>query len=234
MYCEQTIYRGIERGSKERSPGIDPFRWLRHKTGDVRRPAQVANARRKGDPMKSLSIFAISAALALSVLGGRGAFAQQEIDPDHFDSPPTEPAPQPRTADRKGTVTRYDRAFSLPYSALCNGKKLAAGKYSISLRSDGNVGQAALYQKGHAVEIVSVVQTRAPQHHHEVVVVENDKNGRTISIVRVSGFDFVFDPKHSADSSPNSRLVRTEKLPLTPIATNEIASRAASRTSTKP
>lgn len=185
--------------------------------------------------MKSPSILVLSAALAFTLaLGGPSALAQQEIDPDHFDSPTTEQVPRPRTADRKVTVTRYDRAFSLPYSALCNGKKLAPGKYSISLRSDGNVGQAALYQRGHPIEIADVVKTKALRHHDEVVVIENNQDGRTISIVRVSGFDFVFDPKHSADPSPNSMPVHTEKLPLTRIATDEMPNRAASRTSVKP
>ena len=178
---------------------------------------------------------AVSVGLLGSVtLGPSCAYAQAEVDPDHFDSSSTEQIPQARTADRKVIVTRYDRAFSLPYSALCNGKELAPGKYSISLRSDGNVGQAALYQKGHAVETAGVVQTKAPKHHDEVVVEEHNKNGRTISVVRVRGFDFVFDPKHSADPSPDSRPKRREKLPLTAISTNEIANRALSRGPMKP
>ena len=165
-------------------------------------------------------------------LGPSGAYAQAEIDPDHFDSPTTEQIPQPRTANRK--ITRYDRAFSLPYSALCNGKRLAPGKYSIWLRSDGNVGQAALYQKGHAVELAGVVQAKASKHHDEVLVVENNKNGRMISIVRVCGFDFVFDPKHLVDPSPDSRPTRAEKLPLIIIAPSEIKSQAPSQASLKP
>jgi hypothetical protein len=192
---------------------------------------------RKTTPSVKYGAWAIAAFLGLLgsvILGPSCAYAQAEIDPDHFDSPNTEQILQPRTADRKVTVNRYDRAFSLPYSALCNGKKLAPGKYSISLRSDGNVGQATLYQKGHAIEIASVVQTKAPKHHDEVVVVEKNKSGRTLSIVRVSKFDFLFDPKHSADPSADSRPKRAEKLPLTMIAPNEIKNQVPSQASPKP
>lgn len=157
------------------------------------------------------------------VLGPSCAYAQSEIDPDYFDSPNTEPIPQPRTAESKVKVTRYDRTFSLPYSVLCNEKTLAPGKYSISLRSDGNIWQATLNRKGHAIEIAGVVHTEAPKQRNEVVVVENNKNGRTLSVVRVSGFDFVFDPKHLPDPSTDGRPKRAEKLPLSVIAPNEIA-----------
>jgi hypothetical protein len=168
------------------------------------------------------------------MVGPSCAYAQSEIDPDHFDSPNTEPIPQTRTVDSKVRVTWYNGTFSLPYSVLCNGKKLAPGKYSISLRSDGTVGQATLNQKGHAIEISRVVQTGAPKQRDEVVVEENNKNGRTLSLVRVSGFDFVFDPKHSADPSSGGKPTHAEKLPLTVVTPNEIANEVPSRGSPKP
>jgi len=183
--------------------------------------------------MKSLSIFAISAALALA-LGGPGANAQQEIDPDHFDSPNTAPIPQPRTADRRVTRTRYDRTFSLPYSVLCNGKKLAPGKYSISLRSEGNVGQATLNQKGHTIDIPAAVRKETSNQRGEVVVVENNKNERTLSVVRVTGLDFVFGPQRWADPSADGKPTRTEKLPLSVIAPNSVANQVRSPASPRP
>ena len=185
--------------------------------------------------MKSLSIFAISAVLAFSVaLGGPGAYAQQEIDPDHFDSPNTESMPQPKTVDSKVRAIRFHGTFSLPYGVLCKGKKLAPGKYSIALRSDGKVGQVTFNQKGQAIEIAGVIQTEVPKQRGEEIVVENSENGRTLSLVRISGFAFVFDPNHFAASSPNSMSTRTERLPLTVIATDDIANRGASPASHKP
>jgi len=180
--------------------------------------------------MKVLSIFGTSAALAVLslALGCPGAYAQAEIDPDHFDSPNTEPFPQPKAA---GGI-RYNGTFSLPYSVLCNGKKLAPGKYSISLRCDGNVGRATLNQKGHVIEIARVVQTEAPRQRDEVVVVENN-SGRMLSLVRVSGFAFALDPKHPEDASTNSRPPRTEELPLT-VASNEVANQVSSQALAKP
>jgi hypothetical protein len=150
------------------------------------------------------------------------AYAQAEIDPDHFDAPADEPIPQPRTADSNGAGARYDRSFSLPYSVLCNGKNLAPGRYSISLHSDGKFGQVTLSQKGHVIEVAGAVERETPQRRDEVVVVENKKNGRTLSLVRVGGVDFVFGPKRSA-ASPDSEDTRAERLQLSMIALSQLA-----------
>jgi len=162
-------------------------------------------------------VIALFVALLGSVmLGPSRAYAQAEIDPDHFDSPNAQPIPQ------LVRLLRYDSTFCLPCSVLCNGKKLAPGKYSISLYFDGKVGRATLNQRNHAIEIARVVQTEVPKQRDEVVVVENNQTGRTLSVVRVSGFDFVFDAKHSADPSDGSP-ARTKKLPLKVIVRNETA-----------
>ena len=105
------------------------------------------------------------------MLGPSRAYAQAEIDPDHFDSPNAQSIPQ------LVRLLRYDGTFFLPYSVLCNGKKLAPGNYSISLRFDGKVGRATLNQKNQAIEIAPVVQTDAPKQRDEVVVVENNQMG---------------------------------------------------------
>ena len=171
--------------------------------------------------MKVITFIRILVTLAiLSAIGVSAAFAQSEIDPHHFDSPNTESIPQPRTADSRVAATRYDCAFSLPYQVQCNGKRLAPGKYSVSIRFNGKVWQATLNQKGHTIEIAAIVAAEARKPHDqrdEVVVVENDKKVRTLSVVRVSGFDFVFDAKPRRDPLQDNKPARTEKLPLAVI-----------------
>lgn len=160
--------------------------------------------------------------LGSMMLGPSPAYSQAEIDPDHFDSPSAQPIPQ------RIRLLRYDGIFSLPYSVRCRGNKLAPGKYSISLRFDGQVSRATLNQQNHAIEIAHVVPTDAPKQRDEVVVVENDQTGRSLSLVRVSGFDFVFDPEHPA-GAPGGRPKRTKKVPLKVIVRNEIATRVPTR-----
>jgi len=101
--------------------------------------------------MKNRSWFGILAGLAAGiVLAAPSARAQAEIDPDHFDSPNMVPFDRPQTkANSEAAVAtfRYEGRFNLPYTVHCNGKSLRPGRYSISLRADGKVGQATLNQK---------------------------------------------------------------------------------------
>ena len=171
------------------------------------------------------------------LLGASCAYGQSEIDPDQFDSPNTEPMPQPGAADSKVTALRYDGTFSLPYGVLCNGKKLAAGKYSISFRFNGKVAQATISQKGHAIEIAGVIPAEASKQHDnrdEVVIVENGKKEPVLSVVRVTGFDFVFDPKLRTGLSPDRRAAHAGKVLLTVIVPNQIANQVPFLASPKP
>jgi hypothetical protein len=165
--------------------------------------------------------------LGLVMLGPSRVYAQAEIAPDHFDSLNAQPIPQ------RVTLLRYDGTFSLPYSVLCNGRKLVPGKYSISFRFDGKVGRVTLNQEKHAIEIASVVQTEAPKQPDEVIIVENNQTGRTLSVVRVSGFDFVLDPTHSPDPPADSP-EPTKKLALKATIRNEILTQVPSLPSPKP
>ena len=166
------------------------------------------------------------------VLGTSSARAQSEIDPDHFDSPNTEPFPRPMANTQIGAI-RYDGEFTLPHKVHCNGVSLRPGKYSVSLHSNGKVGQATLNQKGHTTEIAQIIQTPAAKQRNEVLV-ENNGEGWTLSVIRVSGFDFILDPKHSAGPSPNSKGARVEKVLLTVIVPSEFANQVPSQASPKP
>jgi hypothetical protein len=64
--------------------------------------------------------------------------------------------------------------------------------------------------------------------------VENNNNGRTLSVVRVSGLDFVFDPQRRPDPSADGKPTRMDKLPLTVITPNEVANQIPSAASPKP
>ena len=172
--------------------------------------------------------------VASAILGASCAQAQSEIDPDHFDSPNTEPIPQPKAPDSTRIDTiRYEGQFTLPHEVRCNGISLRPGKYSVSLRSNGKVGQVTLNRNGHATEIAGIVQKQAAKRRNELIVEHNGK-GRALSVIRVSGFDFVFDPKHSADPSPDSKGAPVEKVLLTMIVPNEITNRVPSQASPKP
>lgn len=154
--------------------------------------------------------------LGLFALGASGAYAQSEIDPDHFESPNTEPFSQQKpNAASQPAETRYEGRFALPYSVMCSGNKLVAGKYTISLRSDGKAGQATLSLKGQTIGIYLVVHKQAHQRGNNALIVEDRGKTRTLSVIQVAEFDFIFDSSLQTDSRSKSKPKRFERLPLT-------------------
>jgi hypothetical protein len=169
--------------------------------------------------MKVLWILGKVIPLALLIaLGGTGAYAQQEIDPDHFDSPITEPPDQPKSSQNHGSETRYDGHFALPYAVKCSGKQLGPGKYSVSLRSDGKVGHGVLKSKSQSIEITSVVHAQVLKRGADVVVVGSKGYVRTLSAIQIPGVNFVFDPISTLDNTFSSKKKHVEILPLTLMA----------------
>jgi hypothetical protein len=169
--------------------------------------------------MKVLLILGKVTALALLVaLGAAGAYAQQEIDPDHFDSPNTDPLDKPKNPPNQVRASRYDGKFSLPYAVQCSGKHLAPGKYSVSLRSDGKIGHGTLKSKTESMEITSVGPPHGIKGGADVVVVGSKGKVRTLSAIQVAGVNFVFDPIFTVDTSSSGKKKNVEILPLTLMA----------------
>jgi hypothetical protein len=160
----------------------------------------------------------VTALALLIALRGAGAYAQQEIDPDHFDSPSTELPDQAKSGQSHGSASRYDGKFSLPYAVHCSGKQLAPGKYSVLLRSDGKVGHGVLKSTNQSIEITSVVHLQGFKRGADVVLVESEGTVRTLSAIQISGVNFVFDPIFTVDNSSSSKKKRVETLPLTLMA----------------
>ena len=137
--------------------------------------------------MKIASIMSfLSVFVGVAALSGSPARAQSEIDPDHFDSPNTESFEKAKPNPSSEAVTiRYEGEFSLPYTVQCNGKGLTPGKYSVSLRSDGEVGQAILNLGRRAIPIPGVVRKQANERRTDAIVVEVDGRTRKLSAIHV-------------------------------------------------
>jgi hypothetical protein len=152
--------------------------------------------------MKVLWILAkLTALMLLMALGGAGAYAQAEIDPDHFDSPNTEPFDQPKTQSQ-AHAKRYDGYFSLPHAGHCSGKQLAPGKYSVSLRSYGKVGHGVLKSKSQFIEITSTVHSQGSKRGADLVVVGSNGKVRTLSAIQVASVNFVCSKTSQNRGSP--------------------------------
>jgi hypothetical protein len=144
-------------------------------------------------------------------------YGQSDVDPDHFDSPNTEPWPPPKSKAgnaAKAEKVRVDGEVTLPYTLICAGKRLLPGRYTVSLRSDGKTGRAILNQNGQIIEMAGAVRLPADPHARSVLVIECVGKAHRLSAVHVKEMELVFDPGPKAEH-PDDKPRRTEKLLLT-------------------
>jgi hypothetical protein len=161
--------------------------------------------------MRLLLFIKVAASLlGLVVFGILPVYAQAEIDPDHFDSPTTKPLEKgkPDTTPEAAPV-QYNATFTLPYSVQCNGKNLAPGTYSLSVRHDGKQGKATLHREDQAIEVVGVVQKQPHNHRNTAVIVEVSEKSRRLSAIQMTQADLVLDP-----DTPGNKPKQVDRLPL--------------------
>ena len=166
--------------------------------------------------MKAISFVKIYVALAaFAIVGVPCAYAQAEVDPDHFESANVEPFAKRNNSPLSETaLVSLERKFSLPYSVHCNGKSLPAGKYSLSLRSDGRIAQLTLNRQGQATKFEGLTQKPARNRRPDALVVERSGKSRQLSAIQVAQLDLLLSPEaglaYTADGKPKT----IEKLPL--------------------
>jgi hypothetical protein len=148
--------------------------------------------------------YIIGLAVLTTLVGGSKAYAQFEINPDHFETTdtPTQPAKM-----------HYVGKFTLPYTVQCDGRSLPPGKYSISLDSDGRVAQATLLRRGQAFRIQGIAQRQNCTSRNALVV---ERNGGVphLSMIHASQMDLKFDDGTKQKSDSGRRTI--EKLALIP------------------
>ena len=160
------------------------------------------------------TICLIGLAVLLTVPSAR-AFAQFEVDPDHYETSNTEPMPQSRI-NVPGHVSEihYKGNFTLPYSLRCNGSSLPPGEYAIAVDSEGRTVRVTLNRGGHRVSIEGIQRRRNQNHGRNVLVVESQGTAHQLSFIQVAQLDLVFSHALDIERPDNSKPRGRQELPL--------------------
>ncbi len=140
-----------------------------------------------------ISTYAVGLVLLTAFVGGSKAYAQFEIDPDHFDSADTESLPKSKSnATGHAEKVNFEGRVTLPYTVQCNGLSLPPGKYFVSLHADGRTAHVTLHQKGHAVRFQGIAK---PQNRlmRNALVVERTEGLHRLSMIHAGHFDLVLN-----------------------------------------
>ncbi len=127
--------------------------------------------------MKAVSLMTYFIGLAMLVtVGSSRAYAQFEVDPDHYETRDAEPLPQSRTnSPGQAAKIHYEGNFTLRYSLRFNRSSLSRlppGKYSIAVDSEGRTVRVTVSRGGHTMRIDGVTQRQNQKHRWNVLVVE--------------------------------------------------------------
>lgn len=166
--------------------------------------------------MKTVRLITYFIGLAVLVtLGSPRAFAQYEVDPDHYETTDTKPLQEFKT-NVPGQVAKihYEGNFVLPYSLQCNRSSLPPGKYSIAVDSEGRTARVTLNRRGHSMRIDGITQRQSPNHRRSVLVVERTGATHQLSLIQVAQLDLAFSPTVGAERPADGKPRNLQELPL--------------------
>jgi hypothetical protein len=159
----------------------------------------------------------LTCCLGLAVLvtvGSSRAYAQFEIDPDHYETREAEPVPQAKTNVPQVAI-HYQGNVTLPYSVQCSRSNLLPGKYSIAVDSErGKTVRVTMRRQGHTVRFEGITQRQSPNHTRNVLVVQHNGAAHQLSLIQVAQLDVIFSPTQGFERAANGKPSNLQELPL--------------------
>jgi hypothetical protein len=141
------------------------------------------------------------------IAGGACAYAQFEVDPDHYETREQESLQQSKTGS-PGQVARmhYEGNLTLPYTLQCNKRSLPPGKYSVSLDSDGRTAQVAFNGKGGVLRIQGITRSQNRYRRPDALVAQRNGGLHQLSLILVAKLEVVFDAwlEHQSNDKPRN------------------------------
>ena len=110
----------------------------------------------------------------------------------------------------------YEASLTLPYSVKCNGQNVPAGRYNVSVNSDGKTARLTLNAQGvparRAVNLSGVSAAAAPGSKtgmRDEVLVSRNGEAHQLAELHVAQLRLVFDPTAKAPAAGVDSLTLT-------------------------
>lgn len=157
------------------------------------------------------------AGLALACFWPATAHAQAEVAPDIYALDNAAPIAQPQAtqaANAQQAGAEFQGNISLPYQVQCSGKKLAAGQYTLAVKTEGQQKTVVLHKEGSDVKLAVRQIAPAPKKERSALLVQSAGETRMLEAVYVASLNAILYVDRDWKLSLLDRMQAAERLPI--------------------
>jgi hypothetical protein len=156
------------------------------------------------------------AGLALACFWPATTHAQAEVSPDFYAVDNSAPILQPQMtlAANAQQAADFQGNISLPYQVQCSGKKLAAGQYTVAVKSEGQQKTMVLHKDGNEVKLAVWQIVPASKAERSALLVQTAGETRMLEAVYVASMNAILYVDRNWKMSLLDRMQSAERLPI--------------------
>jgi hypothetical protein len=157
------------------------------------------------------------AGLALACFWPATTHAQAEVSPDFYAIDNSAPIQQPQmtlAANTQQAPAEFQGNISLPYQVQCSGKKLAAGQYTVAVKTEGQQKTVVLHKDGNEVKLAVRQIAPASKADRSALLVQSAGEKRMLEAVYVASLNAILYLDHDWKLSLLDRIQAAERVPI--------------------
>ena len=156
------------------------------------------------------------AGLALACFWPATAHAQADVSPDSYPIENAVPITQPQATQLAQTQppAEFQGNISLPYQVQCSGKKLAAGQYTVAVKTEGAKKTVVLHKDGNEVQLAVRHVAPTSKTGKSALLVQSAGETRMLKAVYLASMNAILYLDHDWKLSVLDRIQDAERLPI--------------------
>ena len=143
--------------------------------------------------------------------------AQADVSPDFYPIENAAPIAQPQAtlaAQTQQAPAEFQGKISLPFQVQCGEKKLAAGQYTVAVKTEGAKKTVVLHKDGNEVKLAVRQTAPASKTGKSALLVQSAGNKRMLQAVYVASMNAILYVGTDWTTNPLDGMQPAEPLPI--------------------
>jgi len=163
---------------------------------------------------KVVLISSVLAGLALLTVFATPCKAQAEVSPDVYDATNSTVAAPAQLAMNQHASGEFQGSFVLASAVECSGRKLEAGRYTVSLNPAAFDRKVTLVHNGHTIRVRANQLALYSGPGENVVLVRQAKQGRSLDAIYLTNLNLALYFHQDGIAFWASNLTGAERIPI--------------------